>query len=71
MLVLSKIRNILGRCYFSTSKRYSRDLLTSQFHNCGLKHFQKSKLLARNISTNIVEIEETQLNLEKIRKRIS
>lgn len=46
---------------------HRHDVLRSQFHLLGHRHFPKSKLLSRIMDSSIVEIERTQAALEKKR----
>ena len=48
----------------------SKDILKSKFHAQGYNHFQKSRRLLRNLTTNEVEIDKTQLLLEKLRIKL-
>jgi hypothetical protein len=64
MLILGRFKGLLrGIQFYSSGKKYNKDLFSSRFHSSGLKHFQKSKLLCRSMPPNVVEIEETQLNI--------
>jgi hypothetical protein len=46
---------------------HRHDILKSQFHLLGHRHFPKSKLLSRIMDSSIVDIERTQVALEKKR----
>jgi len=42
--------------YHNSFESFKKDILNSQFHINGHRHFQKSKLLARMMDSNTVEI---------------
>lgn len=40
------------------------------FHLKGFTHFQKSKAMQRKLSVNVIEIDQVQLALTKMREKI-
>lgn len=57
--------------FWKGDEKYKRDLLLSQFHLSGHRHFQKSRGMIRNINNNITDIEKIQGDLLRLRALLS
>ena len=69
MIVLRKGRISSGMCMLSYKKQ-SLNILKSMFHLKGFTHFQKSKAMQRKLSVNMIEVDQVQLALTKMREKI-